>query len=253
MKNLLFLFLFATMGLVGCFTKTSTPVYNIAIDTYWSPLELRGKERALTAFTESLLNEIAQRKKFQVVFTITGTQEVEFGLTKEYFDAICSTTIPSDTQRAGYDFSDPFFLAGPILVVVPNAPYHSLNDLINHRVGVLRSAFVHYGMKTDNSVVFELYDQTTTMLDALVHGELDAVILDMYTAYSITSSIYAGKLKITGAPLNGLGIRLMTLRGDHKALIQNFNAGLEEMKKDGSYKNLLNAWGLWQPQALESK
>lgn len=250
MKKFLFLLLFA-MGLVGCFNKTPAPVYTIARDPYWPPLELHDKERNVTAFVDALISEIARRKKFQVI--IDSDQELEFGLFKKYYDAVCSSVIPTDTRKANYDFSEPFFLAGPVLVIIPNAPYHSLNDLVNRRVGVLRSSFSHYGMKADGSIDFELYDQTTTMLDALTRGELDAVILDMYTAYSLVSSIYAGKLKITGAPLNHLGIRLMALHGEQEALIESFNAGLEEMKKDGSYKNLLTAWGLWQPQALESE
>lgn len=247
MKNLLFLLLFAVLGLVGCYSKTPAPIYTIARDPYWAALELRDKERSLTAFVDALIEEIGRRKKFKVAFVSSSSQELEFGLYKEYYDAVCSTTMPTDTQKSNYDFSLPLFLAGPILVVIPNSPYHSLKELVNRRVGVLRNDFVHYGMTDDGSIDFELYDQVTTMLDALIHGELDAVILNMYSAYSYSSSIYVGKVKVVGPPLNNLGIRLMAVRGEEEALIQNFDEGLEEMKKDGSYKKLLKAWGLWQP------
>lgn len=247
MKKLPFLLLFSMLGLVGCFTKAPDRVYTIARDPYWSALELRDKDRSLTAFVETLITEIGRRKHFKVNFVSSTSQEFELGLYKDYYDAVCSTTIPTETQKASYDFSLPLFLAGPILVVIPNSPYHSLKDLVNRRVGVLRDDFVHYGMTEDGSVDFELYDQVTKMLDALIRGELDAVILNMYSAYSYSSSIYVGKVKVVGLPLNHLGIRLMTQRGEEEELIENFNEALKEMKEDGSYKKLLHAWGLWQP------
>ena len=63
--------------------------------------------------------------------------------------------------------------------------------------------------------------------------------------YENENKLYYGKIKIATPPLNNAGLRLVTLQGEHKDLIDTFNRGLTKLRQNGVYDKLLKKWELY--------
>ncbi len=94
-------------------------------------------------------------------------------------------------------------------------------------------------------IFFIPYDTASAALENLDRNVIDGVILDALKAYAYTEGFYVGRLKVASFPLTDKGLRLIS-RKDPKSLllISRFNKGLEKIRKEGVYSELIEKWDL---------
>lgn len=231
--------------ITGCgFAKPH--VYVIARDPSWYPLQLMGREASILAFSDDLLWEIARREGFRVTTVRTGPGGIEQGLKSGDFDAVLSTLTPNLIRQQKLAFSDPYFYAGPMLVVPLDSKIDSLDDMESLELGVQSGTLGLYQIDTEFGIVFRFFDNIVRGLDQMVKGEIDAVVMDLVPAYGYANGIYRDRIKVVGEPLRSASIRLVASKDNSEELVAYFNHGLKELKEDGTYKELLVKWGLHQ-------
>lgn len=253
MKNsytlLLFFVLAISVAFVfeGCSSKKKK-VYTIARDPTWYPARLMNKEKSLLAFSDDLVIAIAKAEGFHVDLILANSTSIESGLQQGYYDAILSPLLPLPTQLANYQFSLPYFMLGPVLIVRADFQADSLKDMKDRRVGVVTNAYVSFDPNHYPSSIIRFYDRPDQGLTSLVKGEIDGLIMDLLFAYSYMHGLYADQIKVVGKPLNQDGLRLIIDRasGD-PALVRLFNEGLQKVKESGEYAELLHRWDLDNP------
>lgn len=254
------LFCIAWMTVMGCTGHRALDhkVFRIGRDASWYPLQLSGKEKNLVAFTNELLLAIAKDQEFhfeiQDVRSHTLFEELERG----DYDAVFSSLMPNALNRERYEFSDPFFLVGPVLVVLANSPITSLADMDGKIIGVGRGTSLVFNINQyqnllvtpfNPNLLITPYNKTTTALDDLLNDKIDGVIMGLVTAYTQSHSYRAGQIKVIYPPLTDEGLRLVAKHSIASTyLLSKFNDGLKKMKEDGTYQNLLDKWGLAHPE-----
>lgn len=220
-------------------------IYRIARDPTWYPLDLMGKERNMLAFMNDLLSDIAMEQHVQFNLFSASRDDLFSGLSRGEYDAIVTSIDPTPMLEDKYVFSDPFYLTGPVIIVQKESDIRSFEDLGGEMVGIKSGSPIVFRIRDYPTILFRTYGNIREALDHLVDNEIDAVIMDSLPAYANTESFYTEKLKIVGGPLTDEGLRLVAKKDAGAiAMLGQFDEGLKEMIKNGTYQALIQKWGL---------
>ena len=113
------------------------------------------------------------------------------------------------------------------------------DEAVNGTLGVFsNSIFSDY--LTEQGVPFVGFDLTQDQLDAVLNGDVDAIMVDHAFAVDKLAE-FSGKLAIVGPSVEldmgiGIGVR------EGSELLAKFNEALAEMKADGSLNDLITKW-----------
>lgn len=251
-KSVKYLSIFLTLALLffgvracSSYVNPETPVYVIAKDPTWYPLQLYNKENNVTAFSNDLIFAIASDQHLKVELISTTRQNLFESLEDGNVDGVLSSMNPDLIAQGSFYFSEPYYDFGAVIVVRSDSSISSLKDLENKIIAVNRGSSVLFNLPIARSVVFTPYDSPTYVLNELMMNRIDAVIMDQFTAYAFLNEFFRNKLKIASLPITIEGLRLVTLKHKKgKQLIEKFNAGLATLKENGTYSILLNKWDL---------
>lgn len=242
------LFCVAAFFLKGCGTAKEAKVYKIGRDRSWYPLNLLGKEKNMLAFTDDLIYTIAEVEGFQVDLGSASQNSLKEILDDGGFDAIVTYRRPTSELLSTYEFSAPFFLLGPVLVVPIDSKAKSLQDMKNKVVGIPTGASVVYNMNKVPDIIFTPFENILFALRNLAANQIDGVIMEAIPAHEYIESFYKGELRVVPPPLTNDGLRLMALRHhNEEKMLSLFDKGLKKVKADGTYQKLIEKWGLFDP------
>lgn len=220
--------------------------YKIYRDPNAAPLLLMGKERNMRAFSDELILAIANKANLKVSINAENYKNLFEGLDAGKYDAIVSLLTPNVINQSRYYFSDPFYLLGPVLIVRQDSKANSLAQMEGKIVGISAGSTSAYNVDNYPSILIIPYDNVTMALDDLTNNKIDGLIMEAWPANVYTHGFYGTKLRVASSPLTKEGLRLVTLRKQEYAyLIESFNEGLIDLKKDGEYDKLLEKWSLF--------
>lgn len=218
-------------------------------------IELLGREKSLIAFTNDLMATVAKDNNLRFQWIETNPNYLLNGLDNGYYDFILSSLRPNVVNQEKYDFSEPVFDLGPVLIVRQDSQFASLKEMKSRPIGI------PYGFATNfNAVripginVYDLslvyYNNMNKALEDLKNDQIDGVIMKAIPAYAITEGFYAGMLKVVTAPLNDEGLRIVSLKTSSlNDIIDEINESINLMRQDGSYKKLIQKWNLIDPHS----
>ncbi|MGM0439989.1 MAG: substrate-binding periplasmic protein [Chlamydiota bacterium] len=230
--------------------------YRIARDPQWSSLFLMGKATNLLVFSNEVLNAIAKEEGLTLTFYQTNSEYLLFGLEKNTYDAVLSPLYPLKSRQAKYNFSDPYFYTGPVIVVPQDSSVTSIRDLRGLRVGLLKGSQSILSLERfPPSIIVKSYDNINMAMEEMSGlGTINAAIMNLVPAYILCNNLYSQQLKVASPPLTDEGIRLVTLADTGSPeLIEHFNRGLQKIKDNGTYYLLLNKWKLSQGYPPENQ
>lgn len=232
------------------FDTFSEATYSIGQDTRWLELHLMGKERHLSAFNQELLVAIAKQEHFYVSLStiVDPIAELEQGKVQ----GILTTLQPNYLNETHLIFSEPYFLTGPVLIISSISPLEGANEKGKKIVGIQRQSLKPLSLEQDPSIQIKLYDDILPALKDLSKRRIDGAIFPALLAYTYTQTFYKHELKVATLPLTDEGIRLATLKNHRgEGLIKKFNEGLENLKQNGIYNEMLKRWGFINTEQIE--
>lgn len=232
-------------------SNRSPAIYRIAMDSTWYPLALYGKEHNKTAFTNDLIKEIGRDQSIKIEMVKASYKRLIELLNSEHVDGILTSLLPNPILEAKYEFSDPYYRYGAVLVTDKGSSIRSIADLDKKRLGVKRSSSLLYRLQLNCQVAIVPYNDELTALHALSENKIDAVIVDQLLTYLYFGALYPDQLEVATQPLTNEGLRLMTFKKDAE-LVEKFNTGLQNLKDNGTYDRLLANWDIYDPEVLNS-
>lgn len=247
----LVLLLVSTFVIFKCSTTTFSSSYVIARDPSWEPLSILDKETDMRAFSDELLSAIASQEDLTIHLISVKSSALFSDLDNEDFDGIVTSLIPSPSNMSKYLISDNYFLFGSVLIVRESSTLHSVDQLENKLIGVMRDSSVFSEIQRYPSLIIIPFDSPMAALDSLVRDNIDGVIMDVLPAYFYAKKFYEGQIKIVTNPLTKKGLHLIT-RNDERSrrLIEAFNRRLKIFKENGKYDELIQRWDLVSPEKL---
>lgn len=216
--------------------------------------ELLGRDKNLMAFTNDLLAAIAEENGIHFQWLETNPTNLMNGLDKGSYDFVLTSLRPNIVNQERYDFSEPIFAFGPVLIVRQASQIISLKEMGSKPIGIA------YGFNTIFNAVrtpgvnvynlaFQYYHNMNRALEDLKNDQIDGVIMNAIPAYAVTHGLYAGRIKVVTPPLDDEGLRIVSLKSSGlDDIIDKINEGITTMRRKGTYMDLINKWNLVDPE-----
>ena len=243
------IFMLGWIGLTLCSSpdiKLAKVHYVIGIDPTWYPLDLKSRERNMTAFAEILLKEIGRMADIKIDIRQLSTNRLFPEFEKDHVDGVLSALLPPlFATKSPYIVSTPFYRLGLVLVVSAKNPVESLSEMKDKVVGLVGNARTELNINLYPDVNFSGYSKASQAIVDLSNRRIDGVIMDSLAAKSYSQGFYAGKILIVKTPLSSEGISLILHNTEgSQNFLSLFNAKLEELRNSSEFSRLLNVWQL---------
>ena len=235
-----------TTGPAGVVGGKITVASNIAYPPFeFSP---RGKPKG---FDIALMNEIAKRAGFKVVYENVQFDSILRGLDADLFDAAISAMTITNERKQQFSFSDPYFNADQALMVTSDSKVQSIGDLADAPVGVqagstgqIKAEELH---KSGQIGEIKPYRTIGEAFTALRSGKVKGVIYDLSAVHSEVKGS-DGEIKFVESISTGEQYGIAFPK--NSPLIDPVNQALAEIKQDGTYEKLYKKWFGMPPEEI---
>ncbi|QPF75171.1 transporter substrate-binding domain-containing protein [Roseateles sp. DAIF2] len=213
----------------------------IAVEGTYPPFNYR-EDGKLTGFDVEIAEGIAAKLGLKPEFTTTEWSGILAGLQAGKYDIIVNQVAATEVRRQTFDFSDPYVVSSPQLVVRANETraLKTPEDLKGKKVGVGQGSNYAELARSIAGVDVKVYPGATEYLQDLASGRIDAALND-----SLLIPYLAAKTKLpvkAGAPLGQATSNAIPFRKDNPKFKAAIDKALADMKADGSFAKISAKW-----------
>ena len=224
----------------------------LTINSTYAPMEYRDPEtNQLVGLDVDLANEIAKRLGVKIVWSETPFAELIPSLQTRRADFIISGISDRMSRREVADFVD-YLTTGPQFFVLTDHAAKSVADLCGIKVGTTRSTSFPTEIEKWSrqnceasgkpAVQYVPGENSIDVRNQLKQGRIDAAVQGSETLpYAQKQEV--GKYRVLGEPFS-TGYQGIMFRKDDVALREVVTEHLAAMISDGSYKAILDKYGL---------
>lgn len=225
----------------------------VGSDTTYAPQEyIDTSTGKATGFDIDLISAIAQKMGLKPQIMTAKFNAIFGSLSAKRYDVVISAiTINADRQKVA-DFV-PYFNAGESLLVQKGNPKNikSTSDLCGQSVGVQNGTVEQTDLQTASDackkagkdvIKMTVLQDQTAVIQLLANNRVvatyqDSPVTDYYDKLNPSQFQVGGS--VVNAATEGIAVR----KGD-TAMLNAVQSAFNSLKSDGTYKNLINKWGL---------
>ncbi|MDD2251888.1 MAG: basic amino acid ABC transporter substrate-binding protein [Dehalococcoidales bacterium] len=242
MKRLLWLLLatvlVAGLLLPGC--SGDSGKIRVATDATWPPFEYVDTTTGeIVGFDVDLFNAIAEEAGLEVEWINVEWDPLLAGVAQGTYDAAISSITIKEERKADMDFSDPYYIAGQIIVAKTDSAITGADDLVGKSVGVQSGTTGDDEVSAMNGVNVTGYDEIGMAFVALMNNQVDAVVCDTPVASGYVKKY--DTLKTVGEVLTTEEYGIAMPKGSDE-LMGKINQALAEVKSKGIIDQLVEKW-----------
>jgi polar amino acid transport system substrate-binding protein len=225
---------------------------HLTVNSTYAPMEYRDPvSNELAGLDVDLANELAKRLGVKIVWSETAFAELIPALQTKRSDFIISGISDRSSRRETSDFVD-YLVTGPQFFVLAESDAKAVTDLCGRKIGTTRSTSFPAEIEKWSKQACEgsgkpaaQYVPGENSIDVrnqLKQGRIDAAVQGSETL-PYAQQQEPGKYRIVGEPIS-TGYQGIMFRKDDGALREVVTVQLEAMIADGSYKAILDKYGL---------
>lgn len=224
-------------------------VLRIAVENAYQPFNYIDTETGdAIGYDYDIFAEVCQRINCQPEFIETSWDAMVAVMggegSFETFDVGADGITITEERAANVDFSDPYITSSQVLLVNVNEDRFTEPDefaadpelLIGTQLGTTNYDAAVNLVGEDRIVA---YDQFGTAVQALLNGDVDAVMIDNVAGLGYVG-VNADKLKITGEAVQSEELGFIFGKGS--PLVEPINWALADMNEDGTLQTLFEEW-----------
>jgi polar amino acid transport system substrate-binding protein len=226
--------------------------FRLTVNSTYAPMEYRDPvTNQLVGLDIDLAGEIAKRLSVKIIFSETPFAELIPSLQTQRADFIISGISDRSSRRETADFVD-YLVTGPQFFVLSLNAAKTATDLCGKKVGTTRStsfpAEIEKWSKQNceasgkPAVQYVPGENSIDVRNQLKQGRIDAAVQGSETL-PYAQQQETGKYRVIGEPLTG-GYQGIMFRKDDAQLREAVTRQLAAMIADGSYKAILDKYGL---------
>ncbi|WP_375091048.1 transporter substrate-binding domain-containing protein [Peribacillus sp. RS7] len=251
--SLLSMFLILSIFISACGTsdeknageeKKPEKVYKVGVDTTYPPFEFK-EGNDYKGIDIELINAIAKDQDFKIKLSPMDFGGIIPAMQANQLDVAIAGMSITEERKKVVDFSTPYFDAGLTIVVKKdNTSTKTVKDLKGKTIAVKKGTTgAKYAQDNATKLGIKVvqFNDSPAMFQEVANGNADALIED----YPVISYAIAQKdlgLKIVGDRLNGDQYGIAVLKGQNKDLLKKINDGLANIKKDGTYDEIIKTY-----------
>ncbi|MCG7657972.1 transporter substrate-binding domain-containing protein [Wielerella bovis] len=221
--------------------NASKPTYRVVSEvSNYAPFIMRDENKKISGFEYDLLNAIAAKQGFTLTFEPHTWEGIFDTLDSNRADIISAGLSITEERQQKWGFSDTYFQTSIAALVPEDSPIKSFADLKARKVGFQKGSLSEkfarqFGVDTSNS---QSAKTSWLLWKSVVSNENEAIIDD------------AGPLKYYEKQYPNEKVRIITddslpkfdygfaVRKNDTELLNKLNAGLAQIKLDGTYDRL---------------
>lgn len=253
-KKILLLLTLSIFTSTACFANNKIDQYEsikdrdkiiVGISVDAKPFGFVDTDGQIKGLEADLAREIAYRllgSKNKVVFKEITSQDRIKAITSDDVDMIIATMTIDSQRKKLVDFSVPYFVAGQVICVRKNSKIDSLDDLMNKKIIVTFGTTGEKNIKqfAPNALI-QGYISHTEALEAFKKGKDDAITTDDSLLQGFVMENPDYKILPKRLTKEPYGVAFKKAR-ESKALKQNINKIISELKNDGTIETIKNRW-----------
>jgi polar amino acid transport system substrate-binding protein len=224
----------------------------LTVNSTYAPMEYRDPAtNELSGLDIDLANEIAKRLGVKIVWSETPFAELIPSLQTKRADFIISGISDRASRRETADFVD-YLTTGPQFFVLAESAAKTAIDLCGKKVGTTRSTSFPVEIEKWSkqnceaggkpALQYVPGENSIDVRNQLKQGRIDAAVQGSETL-PYAQAQEAGKYRVVGDPF-AIGYQGIMFRKDDAALRELITQHLAAMIADGSYKAILDKYGL---------
>ncbi|TQR47158.1 transporter substrate-binding domain-containing protein [Paenibacillus popilliae] len=248
------------VALVGCGSKSSSNAgstnalehikqsgkIRVGLMGTYAPYNFINDKREVDGFDADIAKAVAKHIGVEVEFITGEFSGLIEGLQKDKYDALVSQVTITDDRKQKMDFSTPYVKnAVNVIVKSDNTSIQKLEDFKDKKIGVgLGTNDEKYlrdvAMPKVGNFEIATYNDVITSLQDLNVGRIDATINNVFALKPLIDKNHFD-VKAVGEPIKE-DVAGIAIRKDNPELLAAINKALEEMKADGTFKEIFKKW-----------
>ena len=235
-----------TEGTDAAESTGSDKTWVIAMDTVFRPFEYTDEKGEFVGIDVDIIKAVAANQGFNIEIQSLGWDAAVTAVQAGQADALLAgASITKERKDSGWIFSDSYYDSYQVFAVKADSGIESLDDLKGKTIAVKNAtAGANYAEELKDKYGFKIdtYEDSPTMYQAVVLGQADACVEDKPI---MADNIKTGGLDLTivestASKVAPYGFAIMNK--DNQELLDLFNKGLQEIKDNGTYDEILNKY-----------
>lgn len=215
----------------------------IGLDPTYPPFEATNGE-ALSGFDIDLANSLAAELGLEAEFVLFGYDGLYDALATGQVDVLISALVIIPEKRKDFAYSEPYFNAGELLVVLSEVrDISEMADLNGRILAVELGALGHVEATTWAKRVPQLhivpYPSAAEALTAVQNQEADAALVDAISGHLFVKDNQSLK---TISPTVTVEPFAIVARIEDEILLDQLNNSLAQIKESGQFDQIYNKW-----------
>ena len=234
-------------------TPAQTAVITVGVNAQFEPFVYLDQNGSLAGFDIDIMNALNAVMDFEVAYQNTSFEDLFTGLENGELDAAISAISVTDARKERVDFTDPYFASGlsPVSYFSAGQALATRTDNTTITGAAALTADVKVGVKqgttgedyavANTAADVVLFDESTPLLQALVNGEVDAIILDTPVIIRFIKANPGASIKLTGGPITE-EVYAIAVSKERPQVLAGLNEGLQKIQDDGTYDAIYTKW-----------
>ncbi len=221
-------------------------VYTIVSDNAFAPFESYDSETGeYVGIDMDIMAAIAEDQGIEYNMMNVGFDPALAKVQAGQADAVIAGMTITDERKEIFDFSEGYFEDGQVMVVAKDSDIDSIDDLegkvVATKNGTMGAEYANEN-KDEYGYTTKAFEGSNEQYQAIINGNCVACFED-YTV--IGDAIKNGvELKTVGEKINPSFYGFAVKKGTNAELIEKFNAGLANIKENGTYDEILAKYGM---------
>ncbi len=223
-------------------------VLTVGTEPGFPPFELVDDSGEIVGFDIDLVNAIAEKAGKTVEFQSLPFDGLIPALQSGTIDAAVSGMTITEERQQTVDFSDPYFKAGlAIAVQSGTTDIQTLDDLEGKRIAAQIGTTGADAANSVEGATVTTFDSAPLALQELANGNVDAVVNDAPATLDAIATGNIPNVEVVGQLLTEEFYGIAMPQGSEN--LEAINAGLAEVKSDGTYAEIYRKWFDAEPPA----
>lgn len=226
----------------GADNASSDKTYVIATDTVFAPFEFSDENNNFVGIDVDILAAIAEDQGFKYELNSLGFDAAVASLESGQSDAVIAGMSITPEREKKYDFSDAYFDSYVAIAAAEDSDIQGLDDLKGQTVAAktgTQGADCAESLKDQYGFNIQYFDESSLMYQDVITGNSVACFEDQpVMAYGISQG---NGLKIVAEEKDNFSTPygFAVLKGQNAELLEMFNAGLADIKANGTYDEII--------------
>lgn len=195
---------------------------------------------------EAIAGKLGKRLQFYAndwEMLVPGLQRRQYDM---LLNAIERNTWQNLALNADVALSNPYYITQLQLVVLKESSIKNFEECEGKKLGILKqSLHAEKALKRLKNVEVVVYDDEVKAYADLKNNRLQGVLLDYPESFyysAIDSEVYLVRDNIMTLAYSAM------VRSEDVDLLKSINRAIDELKKDGSFRRILENWRLWNKE-----